>query len=69
MVTVWCAPQPTSDLRAGATARLLPSPGVINPPLMTLFGHTTYTDECPLLGAKRTWTNRCLPISIYEYTA
>ena len=26
-------------------------------------------DECPLLGAKRTWTNRCLPISIYEYTA
>jgi hypothetical protein len=35
--------QPTSDLRAGATARLrgLPSPGVINPPLMTLFGHTT----------------------------
>ena len=26
-------------------------------------------DECPLLGAKRTLTNRCLPISIYEYTA
>jgi hypothetical protein len=24
-------------------------------------------DECPLLGAKRTLTNRCLPISIYEY--
>ena len=23
----------------------------------------------PLLGAKRTVTNRCLPISIYEYTA
>jgi hypothetical protein len=27
------------------------------------------TEECPLLGAKRTLTNRCLPISIYEYTA
>ena len=26
-------------------------------------------DECPLSGAKRTLTNRCLPISIYEYTA
>src|SRR5262245_66255368 len=26
-------------------------------------------DECPLLGAKRTLTNRRLPISIYEYTA
>ena len=25
--------------------------------------------KCPLLGAKRTWTNRCLPISIYAYTA
>jgi len=24
--------------------------------------------ECPLLGAKRTLTNRCLPISIYEFT-
>ena len=29
----------------------------------------TCADECPLLGAKRTVTNRCLPISIYEYTA
>jgi hypothetical protein len=26
-------------------------------------------DECPLLGAKRTVTNRCLSISIYEYAA
>ena len=26
-------------------------------------------DECLLLGAKRTLTKRCLPISIYEYTA
>jgi hypothetical protein len=26
-------------------------------------------DECPLLEAKRRLTNRCLPISIYEYTA
>src|SRR4029077_18853814 len=26
-------------------------------------------DECPLLGAKKTVTNRCLPISIYGYRA
>ena len=26
-------------------------------------------DDCPLLGAKRTVTNRCLLISIYEYLA
>ena len=31
--------------------------------------HAQCADECPLLGAKRTLTNRCLPISIYEYTA
>ena len=37
--------------------------------LMALFGHPTRTDECPLLGAKRTVTNRFLPVSIYEYTA
>ena len=29
--------------------------------------HAQCADECPLLGAKRTVTNRCLPISIYEY--
>jgi hypothetical protein len=31
--------------------------------------HAQCADECPLLGAKRTVTNRRLPISIYEYTA
>jgi hypothetical protein len=36
---------------------------------MALNGRATRGDECPLLGAKRTLTNRCLPISIYEYTA
>jgi hypothetical protein len=30
--------------------------------------HAQRADECPLLGAKRTLTNRCLPISIYEFT-
>jgi hypothetical protein len=28
--------------------------------------HAQCADECPLLGAKQTVTNRCLPISIYE---
>jgi hypothetical protein len=31
--------------------------------------HAQCADECPLLGAKETATNGCLPISIYEYTA
>ena len=31
--------------------------------------HAQCADECPLLGAKRTVTNRCLPMSIYEYAA
>ena len=35
---------------------------------MARSGRATRADECPLLGAKRTLTNRCLPISIYEYT-
>ena len=35
---------------------------------MALSGHAQCADECPLLGAKRTLTNRCLPISIFEYT-
>src|SRR5262245_59714148 len=26
--------------------------------------HAQRADECPLLGAKQTWINRCLPISI-----
>jgi hypothetical protein len=30
--------------------------------------HAQCADECPLLGEKRALTNRCLPISIYEYT-
>src|SRR6476620_11981236 len=29
--------------------------------------HAQCADECPLLGAKRTVTNRCLPTSIYEW--
>ena len=37
--------------------------------LMAQSRHAQCADECPLLGAKRTWTNRCLPISIYGYTA
>ena len=35
---------------------------------MAQSGHPTCADECPLLGAKRTLTNHCLPTSIYEYT-
>ena len=38
-------------------------------PFMAQSRHAQCADECPLLGAKRTLTNRCLPISIYEYTA
>ena len=38
-------------------------------PLMAQSRHAQCADECPLLGARRTLTNRCLPISIYEYTA
>ena len=38
-------------------------------PLLAQSRHAQCADECPLLGAKRTVTNRCLPISIYEYTA
>jgi len=37
--------------------------------LLALSRHAQCADECPLLGAKRTLTKRCLPISIYEYTA
>ena len=37
--------------------------------LMERNGRATRADECLLLGAKRTWTNRYLPNSIYEYTA
>src|SRR5262245_6569615 len=33
---------------------------------MALSRHAQCADECPLLGEKRTLTNRCLPISIYE---
>ena len=38
-------------------------------PLMAQSRHAQCADKCPLLGAKRTLTNRCLPISIYEFTA
>ena len=34
-------------------------------PLLAQSGHAQCADECPLLGAKRTVTNRFLPISIY----
>jgi hypothetical protein len=37
--------------------------------LMAQSGHASSSGECPLSGVKRTVTNRCLPISIYEYTA
>ena len=37
-------------------------------PLLALSRHAQCADECPLLGAKRTWINRRLPNSIYEYT-
>jgi 5-formyltetrahydrofolate cyclo-ligase len=36
--------------------------------LLALSGHAQCADECPLLGAQRTLTNHCLPISIYECT-
>ena len=35
--------------------------------LLAKSGHANRADECPLLGAKRTVTNRCLPISIYVH--
>src|SRR6476660_1550922 len=38
-------------------------------PLLAHSGHAQCADECPLLGAERALTNRCLPISIYECTA
>src|SRR5262249_21281413 len=38
-------------------------------PLLAQSRHAQCADKCPLLGAKRTLTNRCLPISIYEFTA
>jgi hypothetical protein len=36
-------------------------------PVLAQSRHAHCADECPLLRAKRTMTNRCLPISIYEY--
>ena len=57
----------------GCVALLLSTMGLMElpagRPLLALSGHATRADECLLLGAKRTLTNRCLPISIYEYTA
>ena len=38
-------------------------------PFLALSGRATRANECLLLGAKRTWINRCLPNSIYDYTA
>ena len=32
----------------------------IRPKLLALFGHPTRTDECPLLGVKRTWRARAV---------
>jgi len=43
--------------------------GVTRCPLMAQNRHAQCADECPLSEAKRTSTSRCLPISIYEYTA
>ena len=48
---------PTLDSEAGGRRRC---------PLVAQSRHAQCSDECPLLGAKRTLTNRCLPISIYE---
>jgi len=36
---------------------------------MALSGHSAIAVEAPLLGAKQTLTNRCSPISIYEYAS
>ena len=47
----------------------VPAPCFCKCPLMAQSRHTQYPHECPLLGVKRTLTNRCLQISIYEYTA
>jgi hypothetical protein len=38
-------------------------------PLLAQSRHAQCAGKGPLLRAKRTVTNRCLPISIYEYTA
>ena len=54
------------DYKVAKGRRAEPQPGC---PLLAHSGRATRADECPLLGAKRTLTNRCLPISIYEYTA
>jgi len=35
-------------------------------PLLAQSSHAQCADACPLLGAKRTLTNRCSPILIYE---
>ena len=64
---------PTIVLTAAGTARAEAAPGrevaAANVCFWALSGHPVRQSECPLSGAKRTLTSRCLPISIYEYTA
>ena len=59
-LTKWPAPRRGDEAVVGLGAQCL---------LLAQSRHAQCADECPLLGAKRTVTNRCLPISIYEYTA
>src|SRR6476660_9535916 len=53
-------------------AKLVPSTAVLSVilqqpcPLMAQSRHAQTPDECPLFAAKRTLSNRCLPILIYE---
>jgi hypothetical protein len=47
----------------------LPGSALVECLLLAHSGHGNRVGECLLLGAKRTFTNRCLPNSIYEYTA
>jgi hypothetical protein len=44
------------------------SAGFVAGLLMAQSGHSSVAARCPLLGVKRTLTNRCSAISIYEYT-
>ena len=57
-----------SSSSADCLKTLLQTHSVAHPFLAAQSRRTQSADECPLLGAKPTLTNRCLPTSIYEYT-
>jgi len=67
-----CGSHPILPLQTAATAMVPPTVCGTKAdgagPLLAQSRHAQCADKCPLLGAKRTLTNRCLPVSIYEYT-